>query len=374
MNILKQFFLMLAVLICASKSVLAQPFTITDIAGRNVTFEKPVERIILGEGRMIYALAAVGKDDPFAKVVGWRNDLWTTDRGNFDAYVSKFPKGKDIPFLGNLTNGTLQTETIAKLQPDVMLMLIGSKSAADETGLEETLGKIGVKLVYIDFRDHVIENTEKSLKILGELIGEKSRGEEVAAYWKQQISIVTDRIQAANVTKRKVFLYGAAGISDCCITFGADNFGLMVDIAGGHNIGADFLPGYTGQLNPEQIVASNPDVVIVTGSDWSNMKDARGYVRLGAGTAKDSTENRASLAELMRNPAFANSTAVTNREVHAIWHQFYINPYQFVAVQKIAKWLHPDLFADLDPDATFREFHANFLPIDYDPGYWLDGE
>jgi iron complex transport system substrate-binding protein len=38
-------------------------------------------------------------------------------------------------------------------------------------------------------------------------------------------------------------------------------------------------------------------------------------------------------------------------------------------VQWIAKWLHPDLFADLDPDATFAEYHRRFLPIDYKPGY-----
>ncbi|TIU90860.1 MAG: ABC transporter substrate-binding protein, partial [Mesorhizobium sp.] len=61
--------------------------------------------------------------------------------------------------------------------------------------------------------------------------------------------------------------------------------------------------------------------------------------------------------------------AQKTRNFHGIWHQFYNNPYEFVAVQQLAKWFHPNLFDDLDPDATFAEYHRRFLPIDYQPGY-----
>ena len=63
--------------------------------------------------------------------------------------------------------------------------------------------------------------------------------------------------------------------------------------------------------------------------------------------------------------------AVQNRQMHAIWHQFYNSPYQFVGIQQMAKWLHPELFAELDPEATFKELHERFLPVDYRPGYWV---
>ena len=100
----------------------AQAFTVTDVAGRTVSFDGPVERIILGEGRMLYSLATLETENPFAKVVGWRNDLWTTDQTSFDAYLSKFPEARDLPFLGNLTDGTLQTEAIVTLDPDVLIL------------------------------------------------------------------------------------------------------------------------------------------------------------------------------------------------------------------------------------------------------------
>ncbi|MBO6802599.1 MAG: ABC transporter substrate-binding protein, partial [Thalassospira sp.] len=35
-----------------------------------------------------------------------------------------------------------------------------------------------------------------------------------------------------------------------------------------------------------------------------------------------------------------------------------------------AKWFHSELFADIDPDKTFKQLHDRFLPIDYQPGYF----
>lgn len=366
-----------AVIAAFSMPAFAQAFTVTDITGREVSFDAPVERVILGEGRLIYSLATIETENPFAKVVGWRNDLWTTDLDGFNAYVEKFPEAKDLPFLGNLTDGTLQTETVVTLDPDVLILTIGNKTAAEEVGLEAMLEGVGVKIVYVDFREHIIDNTVPSLHVLGQLFGKQERATEVADFWAAQMARVTDVIAAQNPERPDVFMYRAAGLVECCGTFGPDNFGLMVDLAGGHNLGSDFLPGYTGSINPEQVIASNPDVIVVTGSNWTNSENAANYVNVGPNAAATADDSRAALAALVEAPAFTGSTAVADGDVHAIWHQFYASPYQFVAIQEMAKWFHPELFADIDPDATFKEFHEKFLPVAYQPGYWLsltDGE
>ncbi len=349
----------------------AQAFTITDVAGREVSFDGPVERVILGEGRMIYSLAAIETENPFEHVLGWRNDLWTTDVKSFDAYVAKFPEAAELPFLGRLTDGTLQVETVVTLDPDVLLLSIGDKTAAEEVKLEETLADVGVKIVYIDFREHIVDNTVPSLHILGQLFGKPERAAEVADFWQSKMDEIAKVIAANDIERPDVFMYRAAGLVECCGTFGPDNFGLMVELAGGHNLGSDFLPGYTGSINPEQVIASNPDVIVVTGSDWTNSPDAKDFVSVGPGTADGAEASRAMLAKLVDAPAFTGSTAVAEGNVHAIWHQFYTSPYQFVAIQEMAKWFHPELFADVDPEATFKEFYDRFLPIEYEPGAWL---
>ena len=353
----------------------ADPFTVTDVAGREVAFDGPVDRVILGEGRLIYPLAAIETENPFAHVVAWRNDLNTTDLTGYNAYVAAFPEAADIPFLGNLTDGTLQTETVVDLAPDVMILTIGSKKAADEVKLEEMLDQVGVKLVYVDFREHIIDNTEPSLRVLGQLFDKQERAQEIIDFWDEQTARVTDVLAKENPAKPLVFMYRAAGLGDCCGTFGGDNYGKMVEMAGGVNLGSEFLPGYTGTINPEQVIASNPEIIVVTGSDWTNSPstsaDGPGYVNVGPNAATSADQGRAALAKLMEQPAFTGAKAVQDGKVYAIWHQFYASPYQFAPIQQMAKWFHPELFADLDPDATFREFHERFLPVPYEPGYWL---
>ncbi|SDO88558.1 iron complex transport system substrate-binding protein [Phyllobacterium sp. YR620] len=361
-----------AALLASFLPLSAQAFTVIDVAGREVSFDRPVERVVLGQGLMIHAIAPIAKEDPFAKIVAWRNDLWKTDKNSFNAYAQKFPKMRELPFVGNVDNGTLQTETIVKLNPDVVLLPIESKPPAEEAKLEQTLAGVGAKIVYLDFRADMIKNTEPSLKIIGKLYGHEDRAEAVAAYWKQQMARVTDRLKAASPARQNVLVYRIAGLTGCCATFGPHNFGLMVEQAGGHNIGSDFVPGLYGELNPEQVIASNPDIVVVTGTNWSETEGAKGYVNVGPNAAPTLDESRKALNALMTDPAFTGSKAVANGNVHAIWHMFYTSPYQFVAVQQLAKWFHPDLFADLDPDTTFKEFHDKFLPIPYQPGYWVD--
>ena len=143
----------------------------------------------------------------------------------------------------------------------------------------------------------------------------------------------------------------------------------MVEFAGGTNMAKDIIPGTFGTVNPEQIIASNPDQIIITGGNW------QGYVTggnsVGVGYGADETEALRKLENLTKRPAFTGVKAVRDGNVHAIWHQFYNTPYQFVAIQEIAKWLHPDLFKDLDPEATFKELHERFLPLPYKSGYFV---
>jgi len=349
----------------------AQAFTVTDVAGREVSFDKPVERVILGEGRQIYFVSVLDTEDPFKRVVGWRDDVRTADLDTWNEYLAKFPKMADIPVFGNLTDGTFQTELAVSLKPDVLLLPLESKTPAEESKLFDTLDSIGVKVVFIDFRLEAFKNTEASMNILGQLFGKEQRAAEFNAFRSAEIKRVTDVIEAKEPTEPLVFLERAPGFFDeCCATFGDENFGRMVKLAGGHNLGTDILPGAQGMVSGEQIIAANPDVYISTGSNWSQSAKPDG-IWVGVGAGADLAAAKVKLTALMDRPAFTGVKAKETGNVHAIWHQFYTNPFQFVAIQQIAKWLHPELFADLDPDATFKELHERFLPIAYKPGYWV---
>ncbi|UOA26553.1 ABC transporter substrate-binding protein [Pseudosulfitobacter sp. DSM 107133] len=358
-------------LIALVTSAQADTTTITDITGRQVAVETPVQRVILGEGRQIFFASVLDTEDPFGRVVGWRDDFMKADLDGYNAYKELFPQIDDIPTFGGMKDGTFDIEQAVSLSPDVIIMNLEAKAANEEGGYIEKLAAVGIPLVYVDFRERPMENTAASMEIIGELFGKSERATEFNDFYRTQMARVTDVIDAQPDLERPlVFMERAGGYSeDCCMSFGNENFGKMVELAGGTNLASAFIPGTFGTVNPEQIVASNPDQVVVTGANWEMYVPGGDWIGVGSGADLDMA--RTKLAHLMERPAFTGSTAKKTGQVHAIWHQFYNSPYQFVAVQQLAKWFHPDLFADLDPDATFRELHERFLPVPYRPGYFV---
>ena len=249
-------------------------------------------------------------------------------------------------------------------------MNLEAKQATEDAQYIEKLAAVGIPVVYIDFREHPLTNTAPSMRLFGKLTGKEARAEDFIAWREAEMKRVTDVLAQADPQRPKVFVDRAGGYSDdCCMSFGDGNFGKFVELAGGRNIAKDIIPGTFGTLNPEQIIASDPEHIIITGGYWEAYVPGGKWV--GVGPGRDEAEALRKLKALNARPAVQSVKAVEQRQVHAIWHQFYNSPYHVVAIQKMAKWLHPELFAELDPETTFRELHERFLPVDYRAGHWV---
>ncbi|MGO2243093.1 MAG: ABC transporter substrate-binding protein [Halomonas sp.] len=353
---------------CAT--AMADGITITDIAGRQVTLDGPAERVILGEGRQIYLLGLLEPEAPFAHVVGWREDFSQADPDNYARYAERFPEIEALPTFGGFKDGTFDVEQAASLTPDVVLMNIEAKAATEDAAYDEKLAQLGIPIIYVDFREDPLANTIASMRIIGQIMNDEAAAEAFIEFAENQLARVTDVIAEANPDRPSVFIDRAGGYSDeCCMSFGPANFGEYVTLAGGTNIAEGIIPASFGNLNPEQIIAANPDHVVVTGGNWDAYVPGGDWVGVGPGS--DMQQAHAKLEALTERTAMTGIKAVESGNFHAIWHQFYNSPYYFVAVQQLAKWLHPELFEDLDPEATMEALHERFLPIDYEPGYWI---
>jgi iron complex transport system substrate-binding protein len=351
-------------------TAMADAITVTDIAGREITLDAPAKRVILGEGRQIYLLGLLEPDAPFAHVVGWREDFSQADPDNYARYLERFPEIEEIPTFGGFKDGTFDVEQAAALNPDVVLMNIEAKAATEDAAYDDKLAQLGIPIIYVDFREDPLEHTIPSMRIIGQIMDDEEAAETFIEFADTQLARVTDVITEANPERPSVFIDRAGGYSDeCCMSFGPANFGDYVTLAGGSNIAEGIIPNSFGNLNPEQIIAANPDHVVVTGGNWDAYVPGGDWVGVGPGS--DMQQAHAKLKALTERTAMTGIEAVESGNFHAIWHQFYNSPYYFVAVQQLAKWLHPELFEDLDPNATMEELHERFLPIDYEPGYWI---
>ncbi|MGE8150287.1 ABC transporter substrate-binding protein [Pseudomonas vancouverensis] len=342
--------------------------TVTDLLGRQVKVNVPVRRVILGEGRQLYLVAALDTQNPIQRIVGWRKDLIQSDPDTYGAYLRQFPAIAQIPTFGGFEDGTFDIEQAISQQPDVIILNIEAQHATEDARYIEKLDALGIPVVYVDFRNNPMQNTEPTMRLFGQLFGKEDRAEAFIAYRNQQIRRVTDVIAAHQPPRPKVFIERIGGYTDdCCLSFGDENFGRFVELAGGDNIAKGIIPNTFGQLNAEQVVVANPDQVVVTSANWQAFAPGGHWVGVGPGA--DLNEARRKLAWYTARPAYTGIKAQDSQAFHAIWHQFYNSPYQFFAIQQFAKWFHPQLFADLDPDAAFREFHERFLPVPYQPGY-----
>ncbi|WP_434672211.1 ABC transporter substrate-binding protein [Pseudomonas sp. R1-15] len=344
--------------------------TVTDLLGRQVQVRIPVQRVILGEGRQLYLVAALDTDNPIRRIVGWRKDLIQSDPDTYGAYLRRYPAIARIPTFGGFEDGTFDIEQAISQQPDVIVLNIEAQHATEDARYIEKLDALGIPVVYVDFRNNPMQNTEPTMRLFGQLFGEEARAEAFIAFRNQQIRRVTDVIQARQPPRPKVFIERIGGYTDdCCLSFGNENFGRFVELAGGRNIASAIIPNTFGQLNAEQVIVANPEQVVVTSANWEAFAPGGHWVGVGPGA--DLAEARRKLQWYTARPAYAGIKAQQTQGFHAIWHQFYNSPYQFIAIQQLAKWFHPELFTDLDPDATFREFHQRFLPVPYEPGYFV---
>lgn len=356
----------------ATKTTVATATTVTDVVGRSVTLKTPVERMVLGEGRLIYLVSLLEKENPFNRVVGWQEDLRTADLDSWTKYRDAFPAMDKVQELGTISGGAFSAEKALELKPDVLVLSVDTWGPARDTGLVDRFEKAGVPSVVLDFRQQPLENTIPSAYLLGRMMGKEAEAARFVDYYIRELNKVFSRVDSLQGAPPSVFLHRAPGLLECCATFGRANLGLLIERAGGNNLGSGRFPGWAGTINPEQVLTSDPELMIATGSNWTQSPTKRGdigFVSLGY-TAKPD-EARAQLQKLTEQPGWSNLRAVKSGKLYAVWHQFYNSPYHFAVLQQFAKWLHPDRFGDLDPEGTLRDFHSNFLPFSYSGTFWV---
>ncbi|MDK8805013.1 ABC transporter substrate-binding protein [Corynebacterium pseudodiphtheriticum] len=339
--------------------------TLTDIAGRKVTLEEEPERIILGEGRSLFATGILNTENPLDKIVCIGTDLKQNVPDYYNRLEEKLPEVSEIPEIGGLSKGDVTVENLLSMAPDLVVLSMDTYEASEKAGLTTKMDEAGVEYVVTDFRAKPLQNTTKSMELFGQIFGQEQRAEEFNKDWQEIVDLVQER--AAKVTEKpKTFVWRAAGVLDCCGSWNDSNISQLVNTAGGDNVGDHVIEGESGALTPEKVLESDPDMIIATGGDWSEKKDDQGnpvgYAAVGYGI--DESEAKASIAKLPEvQPGFESLRAVKDNQLHALWHQFYNSPFNYLALLQIAQWINPEAYEDIDVEQKWLDSQKKYSPI-----------
>jgi iron complex transport system substrate-binding protein len=274
------------------------PGTYTDDIGREVSIDKVPQRIVSHVPSITETLFALGLGD---RVVG------VSDYCNYPE------EAKLKPSIGNYFNPSL--EPIVALEPDLVLTDGHSESIK---GLEP----LGITFFVIDPKD--IDGILKDIELLGKITGTEKEARALVSGMNSSLAQVVSLAEGA--PKVRVFYVFDATDFNNPWTAGPGSFvDALITMAGGENIAAQ-APGAWVQFSIEQLVSSDPEVILIDAS---------------MGTAVVLKE------ELMAHPAWQGVTAVKQDRIYIIDGDLVNRPGPRIVqgLEEIAKIIHPELFA-----------------------------
>lgn len=343
---------------------------VVDLAGRTVKLPERIERIVLGEGRMLIALGVVRAGDPTRGVVGMMGEYPLLDPAGWALWRKHFPALDRVPLVGKASGDTFDAEAAIARDPDVAIFgLAGHGPGPQATATIARLEAAGVAVVFVDFFKDPLVHTPKSIRLLGEIVGDPARAAAFADAYAAALAAVDARVARA-ADRPRVFVENRVGLqADCCATVGRTVIGDLVERAGGRNLGSGLIPGNTGLVSLELLLTRQPDVYLGT-AIGNPLSAATQAARIQAGPGVSAEAARASLAASLARPGIADLDAVRAGRAYALWHHFFHSPFNVVAVQAMAKMFHPQAFADLDPVETLADMLGRFQPFVAEGAYW----
>lgn len=342
--------------------------TVTDVTGSEFQLELPLNKVIVnwsGSGGAFMTMSALLGEDVGNYIAGWGNSLPTYRMDMYQHYSSKVPGLDKIENIGSVDTDNFNIEKVIELDPDACIFALGTKEAADSS-VKEKLEKAGIPILYIDYHKGTLKNHEKSTLLLGQLFNKEERAQEIVNFCLTKKKDIEERAKKI-INKHSLYLEaGMEGPTAYGNTWPNNNmWGRMADLAGAKNIAGD-MKTKSGPIDPEFLISSNPDVMIITGSYWPNKPDS---LRMGYGV--DELVSQELLAKFINTrQGWKQLKAVKDKEVYAIHHGIGREVFDFAATEFIAKSVYPEEFKDLDPLGDLKEYYEKFLPYDLE-GTWM---
>ena len=298
--------------------------TLKDMAGRSVTLSDDVKRIVTTFKPATLSLFSLGLQ---GKIVGI--DTGSKRDRLFQAIL---PEVSGLTGVGSKSTG-INFETVVSLAPDLVILY------AQKNGIE-LAGRLAVmKIPSIIILPESFASVKTSLQIIAQATGVTERAAEVNTVMDDMLKVVEKRISPLSPDDRKTgyFVSPRGLFSTATGNMLQDD---MFSRAGVVNVAHD-LKGYFQDISPEQFVAWNPDIIIL------------------------SQHLHQHVVKRLNNPALKQVTAVAQKSVYrfpcdlAPWD--FPSPLAVLGTLWLADKIYPELFQGVDIDQEIDYFHLRLF-------------
>lgn len=234
-----------------------------------------------------------------------------------------------------LSGNDIQTEELMALKPDVVISSTDAQiQAARNAGLK------AVKVMFQNF-----DQMRDTIKITAQVIGPdaEKKADEYLKYLDENISYVAEHTKNVSEEKKPKVLHIVDGSDVLKVDGKKSMIDEWINLAGGVN--AIDAEGNMITVTMEDIIKSNPDVIIIGGN-----------------------ASRKGIETIENDPAWSTINAVKNKKIYSNpvgtfnWDRY--SAEEALQILWAAKTLYPDLFQDLDLDKKTQDFYKEFLNYD----------
>jgi iron complex transport system substrate-binding protein len=224
------------------------PITLTDQCGESITLEQPAEKIVSCYYVSSYAVMALGLSD---RMVGIENKANTRP-----IYQMSAPYFLELPAVGTMKE--CNVELIASLSPDLVIMPKKLSEAA------ATLKSLGLTVMLVNPENH--ESLCEMLSLIGTACGVQDKAQALISYYEDKQAALS----ALVADEEKPLVYMGGNSSYLTTAPAAMYQSSLISLAGGKNAGEALEGDYWTEVSYENILAYNPDVIVIpSGADYT---------------------------------------------------------------------------------------------------------
>lgn len=309
---------------------------ITDMAGRKVTVPaaEDIESVFSTGPVAAIFMYMVAPD----KLLGWNYELNDVEKSII------LEKYHDLPNFG--MGDAINYEAVIAANPTIALNCgkINDAMVSDCDALSKSLG---IPVIAVD---NELNNSAEAFRFMGEFLGVEDHAEELAEYSEK---IFTDIASLADIPEdEKVSVYFGNGEDSLETAPRGSQHAQILDAVNVTNVAdLELGDGSRVQISAEQLLAWNPDVIVVNGEPKAD--------KSGNSAAED----------ILSNPDYASLKAVQDNKVYGTpnapfsWVDRPAGPNRLIGMRWLSAVVYPE-YIKCDVNEEIREFFNLFYHVD----------